>query len=161
MQAATRSLLEGKGYAMQPDGSFSRADSLRVVPASAPLPPLKQKRSVCQKAQVGKLKREPSALAVKFEEMWKALGGPELTPEFRFHTRRWRLDYYHPGSMVAIELEGGIFTNGRHSRPKGMQADCDKYNAAACVSIFVYRLTTGQVTRERVEQIIRAIRAKS
>lgn len=152
MTAEARSLLEKKGYQIMPDGSFSRHDS-QFVPAAAVTGSLcgKPKKKTPKKA-------EPSELALKFEAMWKMLGGPELTPEHVFHpTRKWRLDYYHPGTMIAIELEGGIFIKGRHSRPKGMQNDADKYNAAQLIGITVFRLTTGQVTRERLEPIMQAI----
>lgn len=33
--------------------------------------------------------------------------------------------------MIAVEIEGGIWTLGRHSRGKGMENDMIKYNAAA------------------------------
>ena len=156
MNPTTIAILESRGYRPMADGSLSRPDSERRV-----LAPLKHERLVCQKEKFGKSAKKPaqrSPLAVKFEAMWAVLGGPELTPEFRFHpTRKWQLDYYHAETMTAIELEGGIFSGGRHSRAKGMQGDCDKYNAAAAIGITVFRLTTGQITRERVEAIMQAI----
>lgn len=150
MHAALQQLL-GRGYQFK-EGAYYRPDSKRQ-PKPQPISTKKKK------ATQPKL---PSPLASRFEAMWKAMGGPELTPEFRFSdTRKWRLDYFHAASMTAIELEGGIFCRGRHSRPKGMQGDCDKYNFAASIGIFVFRLTTGQVTQDRVQQILRTITTRA
>jgi very-short-patch-repair endonuclease len=57
---------------------------------------------------------------------------PAPVPEFRFHpTRKWRTDYAWPLAKVALEVEGGIFTGGRHSRGAGMLKDMEKYNELA------------------------------
>ena len=58
--------------------------------------------------------------------------------EYRFHpVRRWRIDVAIPSLSIAIELEGGIWTNGRHTRGKGFLGDVEKYNN---LSIFKWRL---------------------
>lgn len=52
--------------------------------------------------------------------------------EVRFHpTRRWRWDYAWPTQRLALEVQGGIWVQGRHSRGAGMRADFEKYNAGA------------------------------
>ena len=49
--------------------------------------------------------------------------------EYRFHpVRRWRLDFAHPESKVGVEIQGGIWTRGRHSRGAGQVADMEKAN---------------------------------
>ena len=51
--------------------------------------------------------------------------------EYRFNpSRRWRFDYALLKHKVAIEIEGGVWIRGRHSRGKGMVADMQKYNWA-------------------------------
>jgi very-short-patch-repair endonuclease len=83
-----------------------------------------------------------SRLERTFETIWRQLGGAELETEYRFHEkRRWRFDFAAPGAMVAIELEGGTFSGGRHTRGKGFAADCEKYNAAARLGWRVFRFT--------------------
>jgi very-short-patch-repair endonuclease len=152
MNSFSQQLLEQRGYRKQPDGSWSKD-----VPLVVPSPALRKHLS----AKEPKVKQR-SPLAVKFEEMWKSLGGPDLSPEFRFHKeRKWRFDYCHERTRVAIELDGGIFSKGRHTTAKGFQGDCDKFNAAAEDGFYVFRLATGMVTQERVETIIRTIRRLS
>ena len=64
------------------------------------------------------------------------------TREFRFHpVRRWRFDYSWPLHKVALEIEGGVFSRGRHVRPMGFLADMEKYNAAAVLGWRVLRCT--------------------
>lgn len=56
----------------------------------------------------------------------------EPVREYRFHSeRKWRFDYAFVAEKVAVEIEGGIFVQGRHSRGASMLSDMDKYNAAA------------------------------
>ena len=53
-----------------------------------------------------------------------------VTPEYRFDdTRKWRIDYAIIDHKIAIEVEGGVFTQGRHTRGAGFVNDMEKYNA--------------------------------
>ena len=104
----------------------------------------------------------PSRLERKFQHLWRSLGGPELTPEFRFDPgRRWRADFAHLESRTLIEIEGGIFLagGGRHNRASGFAADTEKYLEAALAGWRVLRLTSGQITAPIVERIIAFVRA--
>ena len=75
----------------------------------------------------------------------KAIGlKPEA--EFRFHdTRKWRADFAFPDKMVLVEFEGGVYTQGRHTRGKGFEADCEKYSEAAAMGYRVLRFTAKHV----------------
>ncbi len=76
----------------------------------------------------------------------KAAKMPKPTQEHRFFPpRRWRFDLSWPRMMVAVEVEGGIWMNGRHSRGKGFENDCIKYNAAALLGWKVLRVTGGMI----------------
>ena len=83
----------------------------------------------------------------RLETLWRALGGPELEREFRFHpTRRWRADLAHLPSRTLIEIEGGIYVNGRHNRGAGFAADLEKYLEAALAGWRVVRLGPNELT---------------
>ena len=68
-----------------------------------------------------------SSLEQAFAWKWRLFGGAhKLEREWRFREgRRWRFDFAHPGSMVAVELEGGVHRIGRHQRPAGFHADAE------------------------------------
>jgi hypothetical protein len=102
-----------------------------------------------------------SPLALQFEFLWSIWNGPALAREYKFHTqRRWRLDYYHAATRTAIELEGGLYSNGRHTRTAGFLGDIEKYNAATMHGIALLRLGTGQVDPAHVAEIISYIERK-
>jgi very-short-patch-repair endonuclease len=82
---------------------------------------------------------------------WQLEGTPGIPPwvrELRFHdTRQWRFDFAWPQSMLALEIEGGEWSQGRHVRGGGFGADCEKYNAAAVLGWRVLRVTGRMVER--------------
>ena len=57
----------------------------------------------------------------------------EWIAEHRFaHARRFRFDFANPSWLLAIEIQGGIWTGGRHSRGgKAQLAEMQKMNLAA------------------------------
>ena len=68
--------------------------------------------------------------------------GAEVVAEHRFHdTRKWRFDYAIPHLRIALEVEGGVWTGGRHTSAKGFLRDMDKYNEAALNGWIVLRCT--------------------
>jgi len=84
--------------------------------------------------------------------------------EYKFHkTRKWRSDYAWKKEKVMVELEGGVFTRGRHVRPSGFIGDCDKYNAAALDGWTLLRYTIEHVNNrqeEIIEQLTEALHGK-
>ena len=71
----------------------------------------------------------------------KAKGLPLPVAEHRFCERRWRFDFAWPAQMIALEVEGGVWTGGRHTRGAGFLKDLEKYNAAAALGWRVIRCT--------------------
>lgn len=61
-------------------------------------------------------------------------GVPEPQYEYRFcDERKWRFDLAWPTYMLALEVQGGIWTRGRHTRGVALLAEWEKLNAAACL----------------------------
>lgn len=93
-------------------------------------------------------------MQVDFTVVAKAYG-LKLHPEFRFHPKkRWRFDFALPEHKIAIEVEGGTWSNGRHTRGAGYRKDCEKYNAANVLGWHVLRYTTDML-RDDPEQPVR------
>ena len=87
-----------------------------------------------------------SELETLFAWHIKGLGCPEPIREFRFHPkRRWKFDFCWPSVMVAVEVEGGTWTKGRHTSGKGFQNDCEKYAEALLLGWRVLRVTGDHV----------------
>ncbi len=80
--------------------------------------------------------------------------GLSFVREHKFHpTRRWRFDFAIPDRKVAIEIEGGIYTQGRHTRGSGFSKDCEKYNVATVMGWAVLRYPANEVGPEALQQI--------
>ena len=76
-------------------------------------------------------RRAPSRLEELMSLHLRAAGIPEPEREYRFAPpRRFRFDFAWPALMLACECEGATFSGGRHTRGKGFQKDCEKYNLA-------------------------------
>ena len=77
--------------------------------------------------------------------------------EYRFHPpRRWRFDFAFPDQKIAVECEGGTWTNGRHVRGSGFEADCEKYNTAAIDGWVLLRFTERMISAGSALQTIEA-----
>ena len=73
-----------------------------------------------------------SALEERFalDILFRRLPTPKR--ELKFHpTRRWRFDFAWPDQMVAVEIQGGVWSGGAHGRGSGITRNYEKYNAAA------------------------------
>lgn len=59
--------------------------------------------------------------------------------------RKWRFDFANVDKKVAVEIEGGIWNNGAHTRGAHFESDAEKYNMAAILGWRVLRFSTGMV----------------
>lgn len=100
-----------------------------------------------------------SALEEAFARAW-ALLAPQLPApvrEYRFDAvRRWRFDFAWVRQRVAVEIEGGAWTQGRHTRGAGFGADCAKYNAATLAGWRVLRFT-GDMLRDPAQCVAQVV----
>ena len=92
---------------------------------------------------------------VSFVLVCRALRVPEPTPEFRFHpTRKWRFDFAWPERKLALEVQGAIFTQGRHTRGAGLLKEHEKLNAAAIAGWRVLFVTPAQIRNGQAVQFV-------
>ena len=101
---------------------------------------------------------KPSSEGERILELQLQFAGIEFEREFKFHAvRKWRADFRITGHMILVEVEGGVYSGGRHTRGTGYEADAEKYNTAAMEGWTVLRFTTGQVKKELAIAGIRKI----
>jgi len=105
-----------------------------------------------------------SSLSDWFMAIWRSIpqGIPDPTLEYYFASkavgpfnirkqlkvlgwRNWHFDLAWPEQKVAVELEGGTWSQGRHTRGKGYAEDCVKYNVAVELGWRVLRYTRDQI----------------
>jgi hypothetical protein len=107
-----------------------------------------------------KLPKQASMLELIFLSQCRAAGIQEPAREVTFHpTRKWRLDFgfVHPksaGRLIALEIEGGAYSGGRHTRGAGFTTDIEKYNEAALLGWTIFRATGEQVKNGQALQWI-------
>jgi hypothetical protein len=85
-----------------------------------------------------------------------AEGWPE--PEFEVRvtpTRRWRFDLAWPREKLAIEVNGGVFVAGRHSRGMGQIRDYEKLNAAQLAGWRVLQIVPKQIADGTLSALLR------
>jgi hypothetical protein len=88
------------------------------------------------------------AISVYIVGQLRMAGLPDPVEEYRFAPpRRWRFDlaWPDPAIKLAVEIEGGVWTGGRHTRPSGYLKDIEKYNQAAIMGWRLVRITPAMV----------------
>jgi very-short-patch-repair endonuclease len=127
--------------------------------AGKPITPAK----AAQLAKLERQRRETEDQARRFKLLCKASGLPIPSREIRFHqTRDWRFDFAFDAERVAVEVEGGIWTQGRHTRGSGYERDMIKYNCAGLAGWLVLRVTPGELCSvETVDMVRLALLARA
>lgn len=99
--------------------------------------------------------RKKSGLEASFILLWnRQPAAPTPIAEYRFYPdRAWRFDFAWPAEKIAVEIEGGIWNGGRHTRGKGFEEDCHKYYAAHLAGWTVFRLTGSMIVPELLKPI--------
>jgi hypothetical protein len=96
-----------------------------------------------------------------FFAVLKAGGIPKPEVEYPFAQskgRRWRFDFCWPEQSVALEVDGGVWTHGRHTRGSGWLKDAEKLNTAASMGWRLLRCTPQQLcTSELLETLKQAL----
>jgi hypothetical protein len=110
-------------------------------------------------AKKSRQRAKPSQITDIFTVICKTDLKVECVKEYKFHPkRRWRFDYAIPDHKIALEVEGGVWTGGRHIRAQGFLGDMEKYNTATLMGWRVFRTTPDDllkmVTLNMVKQAI-------
>jgi very-short-patch-repair endonuclease len=106
----------------------------------------------------GRSRQRCECLEIQLLSQVRLVGLPEPTREHRFHeTRRWRFDFAWPDRMIALEVDGGTWSGGRHTRPGGYERDAEKLNTAATRGWRVLRVTSAMVKDGRALAVLEEI----
>ena len=85
-------------------------------------------------------------------------GLPSPAREFKFHPRRrWRFDFAWPIYKVAVEVDGGIYSRGRHVRGSGFERDAEKRNAAVMAGWRVLHFTRKHIRSGQAVRMIETL----
>lgn len=115
-----------------------------------------------QKPLPGSTPQKRSPLEVELAQQIKLAGLPTPEEEYKFlQDRRFRFDFAWPTYKVAVEVEGGAWSNGRHTRGQGYIDDCKKYNLAVMWGWSLLRYTKdGIQSGEALRQIEAALASR-
>lgn len=113
-----------------------------------------------------------SRLELLFAEQVRGARLPAPERDYRFHDKRkWAFDFAWTHEVmserqsymerndapIAVEIEGGTFIAGRHSRGQGFEKDCEKYAEALIAGWRVLRVTGGMVLDGRAIALTRRL----
>lgn len=94
-----------------------------------------------------------SDLEDAFEHWWSLLG--DATPykrQYKFHpTQNYAADFAFPDEMLLVEIEGGIWIRGAHSRGSGVMKDIKRQNAATKLGWAMLRIPGHHVNGSDVD----------
>ena len=117
-----------------------------------------------QKSQYDALSRKMAneARARQYEMFRRKLAaftGCEIKPEHIFYPgRKWRIDFAIVDLKIGIEIEGGVWSGGRHTRGNGFVDDMEKYNAAVTLGWVILRFTPQDLNKittfETVKKVV-------
>lgn len=100
---------------------------------------------------------KPRDLEGEFLLQLRAAGLPEPERQWVFAPPlRWAFDFawlrvYNeilgalPGNRLAVEVDGGTWSGGRHTTGKGFEDDCRKLDLAVCLGWKVLRVTADMI----------------
>jgi hypothetical protein len=81
-----------------------------------------------------------------FFKTLEAMGIKTPVAEHKFHPKRkWRFDLCWIKEKLALEVEGGVWVQGRHNRGSGFLKDMEKYNEASILGYHLLRVTPDQM----------------
>jgi len=82
-----------------------------------------------------------------------------MKEELQFLTeRKFRFDFCWPEHMLALEVQGGIWSRGRHARPRGILNDYEKFSEAAILGWRIILVTGLEISNgSAIDRVKRAL----
>lgn len=71
--------------------------------------------------------------------------------------RKFRADFCWPAHKLAVEIDGGTWSGGRHTRGSGFTRDCDKQNLLVANGWRQLRFTRDHVMDGRALDMVEAV----
>ena len=102
----------------------------------------------------------PSTSELKFIKYWETLYPDiDLHTEYRFTPpRRFRFDFAFLPSKIAIEINGGNWIHGRHTRASNLSNEYEKLNLAALNGWRVFVLSPEMINEDWLSKIASCIK---
>ena len=141
----------GQDFRQRPQDAHDRHESEKLVSGWRRYVPKVAQDSAESRAKRITALPEPRLRVSEPEEQlaWQLRAeGLTFEREYRFHeSRLWRLDFWFAGARLAVEIDGGGWVQGRHSRGDGIERDCEKSSHVAMAGYRLMRVTPGQIKR--------------
>lgn len=119
------------------------------------LNPIEVARKQAQKESKARAAKSKKLL---LDSLMGSMGIPMCVSEHKFHpTRNWRFDYAWPEKRIALEVEGGVFSGGRHTNPNGFMGDMEKYNECVLHGWRLIRTTPSLLLSTGTADLIRQL----
>ena len=128
------------------------------------------KENAIQKAKRELNKAKAKRIQASFLSRLSSADLPEATPEYRFwEGRRFRFDYAWPEHLIALEVEGGLYGNGKncpvckrpsamgHTSVTGIRRDMEKYNEAAALGWRLVRVEPSKLESGETIELLKRI----
>jgi very-short-patch-repair endonuclease len=87
---------------------------------------------------------------------------PIEKPEYLWKSRKssWKIDFLSEELKIAVEIQGGTFIAGGHSRGNYQHSDFDKANYLQNLGYDIYFLDTKHVRNQSYQMVLNAILQK-
>lgn len=95
-------------------------------------PAMRSPLSQSTRTKLAKLAEQEDAKT--FCRLCERFGLPVPMLEYQFHpVRGWQFDFAWPETAIALEVQGGIYSEGRHTRGAALEMEYEKLSEAAAL----------------------------